>query len=286
MNDLLIAQDRDARARPAKVEARAPADVSVRPHGAPAADSGLAIEEHLVGLLAPNTFEAEQYRALRALLEQKRKSESLAVIAISSPSAGDGKTLTSINLAGTLAQAPEARILLVDCDLRRPSVEAHLGLGDGGLTGLVEAILDPGLALDQVARRQPRFNLSVLTAGRCQGSPYELLKSPRLGELLEEARRRFDYVVVDTPPMVPVPDLRVIAKLVDGILLVVAAHKTPRRLLEEALYASDPTKVVGLIFNNDDGLLSRAYGYYDYGRPVNGAARRRARRMAGKRSAS
>ncbi|HKN48495.1 MAG TPA: CpsD/CapB family tyrosine-protein kinase [Candidatus Polarisedimenticolia bacterium] len=286
MNDLLIAQDRDARARPAKVEARAPADVSVRRDGTPAADSGLAIEEHLVGLLAPNTFEAEQYRGLRALLEQKRKAESLAVIAISSPSAGDGKTLTSINLAGTLAQAPEARILLVDCDLRRPSVEAHLGLGDGGSTGLVEAILDPGLALDQVARRQARFNLSVLTAGRCQGSPYELLKSPRLGELLEEARRRFDYVVVDTPPMVPVPDLRVIAKLVDGILLVVAAHKTPRRLLEEALYASDPTKVVGLIFNNDDGLLSRAYGYYDYGRPVNGAARRRARRMAGKRSAS
>jgi capsular exopolysaccharide synthesis family protein len=285
MNELLIAPDRDARARPAKAEARAPARASVPRDGAPVADSVRGVEEHLVSLVAPNTFEAEQYRALRALLEQKRKAESLVVLAISSPAAGDGKTLTSINLAGTLAQAPEARVLLVDCDLRRPSVEAHLALGDGSSIGLVEAILDPALSLDQVIRRQARFNLSVLTAGRCPGSPYELLKSPRLADLLEEARRRFDYVVVDTPPMVPVPDLRVIAKLVDGVLLVVAAHKTPRRLLEEALYASDPAKVVGLVFNNDDGLLSRAYGYYDYGRPVNGAARRRARRTTEKRSA-
>ncbi len=281
----MIARDRDARGRPAKPEGLALAEGKDPRGQRPLTDSGRGVEEHAVSLLAPNTFEAEQYRGLRALLEQKRKAESLAVIAVSSPSAGDGKTLTSINLAGTLAQAPEARILLVDCDLRRPSVEAHLGLS-GGAPGLVEAILDSDLRLDEVVRHLPRFNLWVLPAGRCQGSPYEVLKSARLGDLLQEARQRFDYVLIDTPPMVPVPDLRVIAKLVDGVLLVVAAHKTPRRLLEEALYVSDPSKVVGLIFNNDDGLLSRSYGYYDYGRPLNGAARRRAARAADKRSGS
>jgi len=239
-----------------------------------------------VSLLAPNTFEAEQYRALRALLEQKRKEAALGVIALSSPTAGDGKTLTAINLAGTLAQSSGSRILLVDADLRRPSIEERLGLRGNGPGGLVEAIVDSGADLASVSRFLPLFNLWVIGAGHCPASPYEVLKSPRLGHLLEEARRRFDYIVIDTPPVVPVPDLRVIERWVDGVVLLVAAHKTPRRLLEEALRAVDPAKLIGLVFNNDDSLRSKAYGYYDYGHPLNGVDRRRARRTVKRRSAS
>jgi len=269
--------ERDHRAPPAEVEERSSTDLSAAIPAPSAAGPTRRIEEHLVSLLAPNSFEAEQYRALRAVLEQGRKAKSLSVIAISSPAAGDGKTLTAINLAGTLAQAPEARILLVDGDLRRPAVEEHLGLSTERSAGLVEAILDPGMTLERAVRRLPLFNLWVLPAGRCPASPYEVLKSPRLGDLLQDARRRFDYVLIDTPPVVPVPDLRLITKWVDGFLMVVAAHKTPRRLLEEALYVADPGKIVGLVFNNDDRLLSRAYGYYGYGRPLNGSAGRRGR---------
>src|SRR5207245_6187649 len=88
------------------------------------------LEEHLVSLLAPTSFEAEQYRELRHLVEQFHKSTDLSVVAVSSPCAADGKTTTSINLAGALVQAPDARVLLVDCDVRGAALATHLGLDD------------------------------------------------------------------------------------------------------------------------------------------------------------
>ena len=102
----------------------------------------------------------------------------------------------------------------------------------------------------------------MLPAGRSPASPYETLHSSRLDELLEEARRQNDYVVVDTPPVAPVPDCRLIARVVDALLVVVAAHRTRRELLEDALSALDPTKVLGLVFNRDDRFRR---GYYGYG---------------------
>lgn len=220
------------------------------------------VDEHLVSLLTPASLEAEQYRVLRYIVEQMHQDAGLHVVAVTSPGVGDGKTTTTINLAGALAQAPEAQVLLVDTDLRKPSVEGHLGMGDSESRGLVDAILDPGLALEDVVQRCPPFNLSVLPAGRYPAATYEVLKSPRLGKLLEDARQRYDYIVLDTPPLILVPDCRVIAKWVDGFLMVMAAHKTPRKLLEEALNVMDPTKIVGLVFNGDDRPLSGYYGYY------------------------
>lgn len=230
------------------------------------------MNEHLVSLLAPASFEAEQYRALRHVVEQARRTTDLSVIAVSSPAAGDGKTTTALNLAGALAQAPEARVLLIDADLRRPSVDLRrasvgpqIGVDDSGGPGLAEALLDPTVSLEDVVRLYPTFNLAVLPAGRCPDRPYEVLKSPRLEDLLKEARRRYDYVVVDTPPLVVVPDCRIIAKCLDGFLVVVAAHKTPRKLVEEALNLLDPAKVIGLVFNGDNRPLSSYYGsYYGY----------------------
>ena len=233
----------------------------VRPRE-PAVESSASVKQSLVSLLRPTSFEAEQYRTLRYIVDQLHKDANLQVVAVSSPGVGDGKTTTAINLAGALAQAPDARVLLVDADLRQPSVSKYLGIDDSRGLGLVDAILKPGLQLDDIAWCLPPFNLSALPVGQPPAAPYEVLKSPRLAELLEEARQRYDYIVVDTPPMVPVPDCRVMAKWVDGFLLVVAAHKTPRKLVEEALNIMDPTKTLGLIFNNDDRPLSGYYGYY------------------------
>ncbi len=230
----------------------------------PPADSAGGVDDHLVSLVAPAAFEAEQYRALRHAVEQLHKTRDLRIVAVSSPGVGDGKSITTINLAGALAQAPDVRVLLVDADLRRPSVAGLLALGGSDAPGLVNAILDPTVTLEQVARPRPPFNLSVITAGAVPPSPYEVLKSPRLGELLEEARRRYDYVVLDAPPLCPVQDCRVIAHWVDGFLLVVAAHHTPRRLVEEALNVVERSKILGLIFNGDDQPPSSSYGYYGY----------------------
>ena len=236
------------------------------------------LEEHLVSLLAPTSFEAEQYRALRHLIEQLHKSTGLGVVAVSSPTVADGKTTTSINLAGALAQAPDARVLLIDADLRGAALGPRLGLEEGGGPGFVEAILDANLPLAAVVQARPQLNLSVLPAGRFPSAPYEVLMSPRVGELLAEARRQYDYVILDTPPLVSVPDCRVIEKWVDGLLIVVTAHRTARKLVEEALNVTDRAKVVGLVFNGDDRHLSRdSYGSYGSRRSSsrNGGGRRR-----------
>ncbi len=233
----------------------------------PPADSADSVDDHLVSLVAPATFEAEQYRALRHVVEQLHKDHDLRVVAVSSPGVGDGKSTTAINLAGALSQARDARVLLVDADLRRPAVTSLLALGASDSPGLVNAILDPTLSLEKVARPRSPFNLSVIQAGQAPPSPYEVLKSPRLGELLDEARRRYDYIVVDAPPLCTVQDCRVIAHWVDGFLLVVAAHHTPRRLVEEALHVVERGKMLGFIFNGDDNPpsgLSGYYGYYGY----------------------
>ena len=215
------------------------------------------LDEHLVSLLEPASFEAEQYRALRHVVEQLRKSADLAIVAVSSPDAEDGKTTTAINLAGALAQSPDARVLLVDADLRGAALAGKLGLDDRDAVGLVDAVLHPTVALDAVTRKLPHLNLAVVPAGRRTSTPYEILKSARVGELLADARKRYDYVVCDTPPLVSVPDCRVIGKWVDGFLIVVTAHRTTRKLLDEALHVTDPAKVVGLVFNADDRHLSR-----------------------------
>ena len=231
------------------------------------AEAHTAVEEHLVSLLFPAAFEAEQYRHLRHVIEHQRAATGLTVIAVTSPAIGDGKTTTAINLAGALAQAQGVRVLLVDADLRRPSVAEHLGLrrlpDRRELPGLVDALVDETFELDAVTQSYAEFNLDVVTAGGVPETPYEVLRSPRFAELLAEARRHYDYVVLDTPPLVAVPDSRLITKAVDGVLLVIGAHRTPRRLLEEALGLVEPANLLGLVYNQDDRPLSGYYrGYY------------------------
>jgi len=218
------------------------------------------VEGHLVSLLYPASVLSEPYRMVRHRIEHLHRTAQLSIVAVSSAMVAEGKTTTAINLAGALAQGTDTRVLLVDADLRNPSIMRHLALGDAGRRGLVDAILDPTLGLDDVVSPRPPFNLDVLPAGVLRPAPYEVLKSPRLGHLLEEARRRYDYVVLDTAPLVAVPDSRLIGKWVDGFLVVVAANKTPRKLVGETLDLMDPTKLVALLFNGDDRPLS-GYSY-------------------------
>lgn len=221
------------------------------------------VDPHLVSLLQPTSFEAEQYRGLRHLIEQMHLTKGISLVGVSSPSVGDGKTITAINLAGSLAQGPKTRVLLVETDLRRPSLARYLGLGHRHGSGLVEAILKPDLPLEVHLMTCPQFNLTVLPAGHPQLTSYELLNSPRFEALLDDARKQYDYVVLDTPPLIPLSDCRLIMKMVDTLILVVAAHQTPRKLVEEALNLLDPAKVLGIVFNNDDRPLAGYYHKYD-----------------------
>ena len=222
------------------------------------------VAEQLVSLLEPTSIAADQYRALRYSIETFRKESGLRVLGVTSPSPGDGKTVTTLNLAGALAQAPDARVLIIDADLRKPSVAPYLGLRDRRSPGLTHALCDDRFDLADIVHHMKPFNLSVITAGTPTASPYELLSSARLDVLLRQARRDYDCIVIDTPPAVLLPDCRVIERCVDGFVIVVCAHKTPRRMVAEALNQFDPAKVLGCVFNGDDRTAARYYGGYGY----------------------
>jgi len=235
---------------------------------ADSADQRLRLAEPLVSFLTPVSFEADQYRTLRQVVERRRSDAACQVLAVTSAAAGEGKTVTALNLAGALAQSSNSRVLIIDADLHRPAVAAYLGLTDRRSPGLAEAILHEEFGLPQAVRRLESLNVSVLLAGDGKLGPYELLSSPRLEKLLRDARSFYDYVIIDTPPVVPLVDSRLLGRCVDGFIIVVAAHKTPRKLVAEALNLLDPAKVIGVVFNGDDRPLAAYYGYYGYSQPA------------------
>jgi len=232
----------------------------------------IAPAEQLVSLVAPTSVEADQYRGLRHTIERMHKDAGLQVIAVTSPGAGEGKTVTTLNLAASLAQSTRSRVLVIDADLHRPSVGKYLGIALPHSPGLSDAI-DDQLDLASAVRHLERFNLAVVLEGSTKPGTYELLNAPHVETLFKEARQLFDYVLVDTPPVVPLPDSRLLAQWVDGFLLVVAAHKTPRKALGEALNLLESARLLGTIFNGEDRPLSAYSSYYGSYAPRDDSAR-------------
>jgi capsular exopolysaccharide synthesis family protein len=240
-------------------------DAAAAPHPAAVVPSArrrgaAALAESLVSFLAPASYAADQYRTLRHAVERMRSS-GVQILGITSPGAGDGKSVTALNLAGSLAQAPNARVLVVDADLRKPNIAAYLGWGATFSPGLADALADEDGDPARLVRRVPGFNVSVLPGGTPSPAAYELLSSPRFEALLAGMRREYDCVIVDTPPFAPLPDCRVIEGSVDAFLVVVAAHRTPKPLLFELLDLMDPAKAAAIVFNGDDRPPSSYYGY-------------------------
>lgn len=242
-----------------------PARPEIKPAPEPGEETPAQVEPHLVSLLDPFTFEAERYRSLSHILERMHQETECSVVAVSSPTMGDGKTTTAINLAEALAQTSAARVLLVEADLRRPTISRYLGLDPAPSRGLVDAIEASHLCLHDVTQTCPQSKLTVLPAGCVPTASADTLNSPRLSALLTEARHSYEYIIVDTPPMISLADCRLIERWVDGFLIVVTAHKTPRKLVEEALASIDQTKLIGLVFNGDDQSASEYYSSYAYG---------------------
>ena len=210
---------------------------------------GGEIDDHLVSLLEPTSFAAEQYRTVRLAIETLRRERGTRVVGVSSPGRGEGKTMTALNLAGALAQGHDARVVLVEADLRHPAIARALGLTV--TRGLSSYLLDESMTLDAIVQRPPAIAFAVVPAGAVSSMPYELLKSPRLAALLGELRERFDYVLVDTPPAVPFPDVGILRELVDGFVVVVRANRTARETLQETMNVLGRPRTLGLIFNDD-----------------------------------
>lgn len=225
-----------------------------------------------LGLLShstPHSAPAESYKSARTNLEFLRRNRRAQVLLVTSPLSGDGKSTTASNLAISMAHTGR-RVLLIDADLRKPSQHAiHNLRRDHGLVHLLEGVLP----VDRFMQPTTINNLSLLAAGPDVPNPAELLASPRLAEVLEEARPTYDVVIIDSSPLLAVTDPSIVAAAVDGILLVVRLVETRRHDVERAseLLGSLGVPVLGVVINGvtreQDGFRHR-YGYgYPYGMP-------------------
>jgi len=207
----------------------------------------------LVSLLQPESIEAESYLNLRHSLEKLRGAKESIVVAMTSPVQGEGKTMTSINLAGSLARNSGNKGLLIDLDLRQVKHDILTYLGVKGLSerGVVDNIFNSDSNWERASCYINDFNLYVMPAGRHSSSPYEVLNSELLGELINNARQYFQYVIIDTPPILALPDSHLISKWIDGFMVLVTSGITTKKMLAEALDLMEPEKVLGMVFNRN-----------------------------------
>lgn len=204
----------------------------------------------------------EQYRRLAAVLHDAQSTTGLQVVMVASAVAGEGKTLTASNLALTFSESYQKRVLLIDGDLRRPTLhsvfrlETTFGLADGLLSTSETKMLV----------RQISSRLAVLPAGRPISDPMAGLTSERMKRLLDEARQSFDWVLLDTPPVMLLPDAHLMTSMVDGVVLVVRAGSTPFELVRRASEALGRSRIVGAVLNRAEASGQQDhYHYYGYG---------------------
>jgi polysaccharide biosynthesis transport protein len=209
----------------------------------------------------PASGTAEAARAIRTNILFTSPDRPYNTLLVTSAGPSEGKTTVACSIAITMAQAGQ-RVVLVDCDLRRPRV--HRVFGRTNDLGLTTALLD-GSAEAGMATETEVPNLSVIPTGPIPPNPAELLQSAAFAALLERLRGRYDRVVLDSPPLVPVTDAAILSTLVDGTILVVRASRTTRELARRALRALRDVKgrTVGVVLNAVD-LEGRNYGYYQY----------------------
>lgn len=210
-------------------------------------------------------FPVEQYRRLAAALQDLQVERGLKTLMVSSALPGEGKTLTSVNLALTLSESYQKRVLLVDADLRHPSIQSAFGLAPGA--GLRDDLRSASGTLSTV---QVSSHLSVLLAGLADEDPMAELSSDRLRPLIQDAASRFDWVLVDTPPVCLLPDAHLVARATDGVLLVIAAKATPHQLVGRAIAELGHDRIVGTVLNRAEEHTLTGMDYYasQYHRPV------------------
>jgi protein-tyrosine kinase len=205
------------------------------------------VDRRVVTLTAPSSSAAEQYRSLYYRLERMREVRPLKVVALTSAMAGEGKTVTAVNLALAAARArPEKRILLIDADLRRSQVGKVLGVrSKPGLSELLAGDCEPR----DVLRRFTSSTLALIPAGATPEEPTHALASARMKGLLELVRNNFDEVYVDLPPTLPFADAGILAHRADGVLMVIRANNTPMRAVNQALEQLGGATVLGCVLN-------------------------------------
>lgn len=203
----------------------------------------------------------EKFRTLRSRLYQLRELRKLSAVAVSSAMPGEGKTFVSANLAYVLAKQRERKVLLIDADLRHSSMANVLGAPSSpGLSDFISG----RARLEEVLHRGETENLFFLPVGRLDPHPGELIASPKMQQLMEQLRPLFDWIVVDTPPVLPVADASILADLCDGVLLVVRSGATDVKYAARAKAEFKSEQLLGVVLNRSTETHTRYSEMYGY----------------------
>ena len=221
-------------------------------------------DEKLEVLNNGSSFISDQFASLKVQIDGTETSRSTQVIGVSSPHMGDGKSLIASNLALSLSLDPGRKVILLDCDLRKPVLQRSFGisLGPGMTDYLTDKRLNPYSCIRRVRQ------LYLMTAGGIARNPVELLSNKRMHELIDYLKEEFDTILLDSPPLQPIADARAVFKLVDGYLMVIRRAKTPYRAVEQAFETLNRSKFLGVVFNDVKPQLFHTYydyKYYSYG---------------------
>lgn len=223
------------------------------------------VEPRLVAITQPHSAYCEEYRSLRTQVLHKSQRQKLQSIVIASVNPSEGKTVTALNLSWLLAQTDEVNCLIIDADLRMPSLTDYLGIETD--KGLSDILTGDGSVKDSIVKLEPS-GLHLLPGGEPRSDVAELISGPKFKEILREAREMFDYVLIDAPPLGIFTDATVLINHSDGAILVVRAGRTKYATVDRVLDGLPRDRMLGVVLNQSEDVLTETnygygYGYYD-----------------------
>ncbi|MBA2341264.1 MAG: CpsD/CapB family tyrosine-protein kinase [Pyrinomonadaceae bacterium] len=221
--------------------------------------SSARVEPRLVAITDPRSPYCEQFRSLRTHVLHASERRPMQAFVVTSAGVEEGKTITSINLAWLLAQTDGVRALLIDGDLRQPCAADYLALD--APTGLSEVLAGEAVLSESIVRLDPA-GLYLLPGGAARDDVAEILSGPKFSALLAEARRMFDYIIIDAPPLGIFTDATVLINRTDGALLVVRAGKTRYGVLDRLLEPLPQDRILGVVLNGSQEQLDESNYYY------------------------
>jgi protein-tyrosine kinase len=220
-------------------------------------------------VLDTKTLPGEQLRFLRTRLSQMQRQHGFKTLLITSSVPGEGKTFISCCLAGILAQEPGKRVLLIDADLRRPQTARNLGVNnETDLMGLSHLLQQTG-TLEEALLKSSGTDLFFLPSGKAPENPSELLASDNLERILQVSAELFDWIVIDSPPVLNIADSTRLAPLCDTVILVVHANQTPSKLVQKSVQMMGKDHICGIVMNRTKIHPASRY-YYKYYSSKNG----------------
>ena len=218
----------------------------------------------LAAIAEPHSAVSEQYRKLKSSLVRLTNQDSFRnLLMVTSAIAGEGKSLTAANLAISMAQEYDLTVLLIDADLRRPSIHSYLGFEQ--TIGLSDCLQD-GIDIGEAIIKTNISKLSVISAGREVAKPLELFASKKMQELMAEIKHRYNdrYVIIDTPPLLPFAETRSLAHIVDGVVFVIHEGVTPQKSVLEAREILKGCPVLGVVLNESTAIDTESSHYSRY----------------------